>query len=407
MGVTVQYHKTLSVSSPAAANEGSNSMTERASAALRETRATAHATGTTHLLSRYRLGEIELKNRLVMSPMTRSRALEGNVPNALAAAYYAQRATAGLIVTEATQVSPQGVGYIRTPGIHSPEQVAGWRQVTEAVHGAGGKIFAQLWHVGRISHPDFHDGELPVAPSAIAADGEVFTHRGRTKMVTPRALDIHELPGIVEQFKNGAENAKAAGFDGVELHGANGYLLDQFLRDGANQRADAYGGSIRNRARFPLEVTEAVIAVWGPDRVGYKVSPNGAFNSMSDSDPVATYSYFAGELRKLGILYLHATEGVAGPMAPPPGAQRVAPILRKRFARTLILNGGYDAQSAEAAIARQDADLIAFGVPFLANPDLPERYARQAPLNAPDQATFYAGEAKGYVDYPLLAELAA
>jgi N-ethylmaleimide reductase len=363
--------------------------------------------GPTYLLSRYRLGEIELKNRLVMSPMTRSRAVDGNVPNPLAAAYYAQRATAGLIVSEATQVTPQGVGYIRTPGIHSREQLAGWRQVTAAVHRAGGTIFAQLWHVGRISHPDFHDGELPVAPSALAADGEVFTHRGRTKMVTPRALEAHEVPGIVEQFRRGAENAKAAGFDGVELHGANGYLLDQFLRDGANLRSDAYGGSIRNRARFPLEVTEAVIGVWGADRVGYKISPNGAFNSMSDSDPVATYSYFADELSKFGIVYLHATEGVAGPMAPPPGTQRVAPVLRTRFAGTLILNGGHDAESANAAIARQDADLIAFGVPFLANPDLPERYLRQAPLNAADQATFYAGEARGYVDYPALVESAA
>jgi N-ethylmaleimide reductase len=360
-----------------------------------------------YLLSPYRLGELDLKNRLVMSPMTRSRAVEGNVPNPLAATYYAQRSTAGLIVTEATQVSPQGVGYIRTPGIHSPEQVAGWRQVTEAVHRAGGRIFAQLWHVGRISHPDFHDGELPVAPSAIAADGEVFTNRGRTKMVTPRALELHELPGIIEQFKRGAENARAAGFDGVELHGANGYLLDQFLRDGANRRTDAYGGNIRNRARFPLEVTEAVIDVWGADRVGYKVSPNSAFNSMSDSDPTATYKYFAAELSKLGLLYLHATEAVAGPMAPPAGTTLVAPILRRQFAGTLILNGGYDAHSANAAIARQDADLIAFGVPFLGNPDLPERYARQALLNAPDQATFYAGEAKGYVDYPTLIERAA
>jgi N-ethylmaleimide reductase len=382
-------------------------MTVPASAALPETGAREPAAGVTYVLAPYRLGGLELKNRLVMSPMTRSRAVEGNVPNPLAGTYYAQRATAGLIVSEGTQVSQQGVGYIRTPGIHSPEQVAGWRQVTEAVHRAGGKIFAQLWHVGRISHPDFHEGELPVAPSAIAADGEVFTHRGRTKMVAPRALEIHELPGIVAQFKKGAENAKAAGFDGVELHGANGYLLDQFLRDGANRRSDLYGGSIRNRARFPLEVTEAVVGVWGPDRVGYKVSPNSGFNSMSDSDPVATYWYFADELSKFGILYLHATEGIAGPMAPPPGTRRVAPILRKRFAGTLILNGGYDAQSADATIARQDADLIAFGVPFLANPDLPERYARQAPLNAVDQATFYAGEAKGYVDYPLLAQLAA
>ena len=378
-------------------------MTSQQATALRQADADS---APTHLLSPYRLGGFELKNRLVMSPMTRSRALEGNVPNPLAATYYAQRAAAGLIVTEATQVSPQGVGYVRTPGIHSPEQVAGWRAVTDAVHGAGGLIFAQLWHVGRISQPDFHGGALPVAPSAIAADGEVFTARGPTKMVTPHALELHELPGIVAQFEKAAENAQTAGFDGVELHGANGYLLDQFLRDGANRRTDAYGGSIRNRARFPLEVTEAVAAVWGADRVGYKVSPNGAFNSMADSDPIATFSYLAGELSKLGLLYLHVTEGVAGLMAPPAGTIPAAPVLRRRFKGALILNGGYDAQSADAAIARGDADLIAFGVPFLANPDLPARYAKQAPLNAPDQSTFYAGEAKGYIDYPALADAA-
>jgi N-ethylmaleimide reductase len=379
-------------------------MTSQQAVALRATGADA---GPAHLLSRYRLGEFNLQNRLVMSPMTRSRAVEGNVPNPLAATYYAQRAAAGLIVTEATQVSPQGVGYIRTPGIHSPEQVAGWREVTDAVHRAGGKIFAQLWHVGRVSHPDFHGGALPVAPSAIAAGGEVFTARGPTKMVTPRALELHELPGVVAQFQQGAENAQAAGFDGVELHGANGYLLDQFLRDGANRRTDAYGGSIRNRARFPLEVTQAVVAVWGPERVGYKVSPNSAFNSMSDSDPITTFSYLADELSRLGLLYLHATEGVAGPMAPPAGTVLAAPVLRKRFKGALILNGGYDSHSADAAIARGDADLIAFGVPFLANPDLPGRYAARAPFNAPDQATFYAGEAKGYIDYPPLAGVAA
>jgi N-ethylmaleimide reductase len=379
-------------------------MTSQQATALRQADAeTVPDAAPTHLLSPYRLGRLELRNRLVMSPMTRSRALDGNVQNPLAATYYAQRAAAGLIITEATQVSPQGVGYIRTPGIHSHEQVTGWLQVTEAVHRAGGKIFAQLWHVGRISHPDFHDGALPVAPSAIAADGEVFTSRGRTRMVTPRALEAHELPGIVAQFQKGAENAKAAGFDGVELHGANGYLLDQFLRDGANRRTDAYGGNIRNRARLPLEVTEAVVAVWGTERVGYKVSPNSTFNSMSDSDPIATFSYFADELSRLGLLYLHATEGVAGPMAPPAGTVLAAPELRKRFKGALILNGGYDAHSADAAIARGAADLIAFGVPFLANPDLPIRYTRSAPLNAPDQATFYAGEAKGYIDYPVLA----
>ena len=368
---------------------------------------TAPDAALTHLLSPYRRGQFALKNRLVMAPMTRGRALEGNVPNPLAATYYAQRAAAGLIVTEATQVSPQGVGYIRTPGIHSPEQVTGWRLVTEAVHRAGGKIFAQLWHVGRISHPDFHDGALPVAPSAIAAEGEVFTPRGRVNMVTPRALELHELPGIVAQFQKGAENAQAAGFDGVELHGANGYLLDQFLRDGANRRTDAYGGSIRNRARLPLEVTEAVVGVWGADRVGYKISPNGTLYSMSDSDTIATFSYLADELSRLGLLYLHASEGLAGPMAPPAGTTLAAPVLRERFKGTLILNGGYDAHSADAAIARGAADLIAFGVPFLANPDLPLRYSRQAPLNAPDQATFYGGEAKGYIDYPALARIAA
>jgi N-ethylmaleimide reductase len=349
------------------------------------------------LFSPYRLGEIELNNRLVMAPMTRSRAIEHNVPNPLAATYYAQRASAGLIVTEATQVSPQGVGYIRTPGIHSPAQVAGWRRITEAVHRAGGKIFLQLWHVGRISHPDFHDGELPVAPSAIAANGQVFTAKGPQDMVTPRALTVAELPGIVEQFRRGAENAKAAGFDGVEIHGANGYLLDQFLRDGTNKRTDAYGGSVENRARLPLEVTKAVIDVWGADRVGYRISPNSPFNSMSDSNPAATFSYIAEQLDKLGILYLHVVDPVAA------GDQRITPLLRRKFDRTYIVNGGFDLASAETAIRNGEADLVAFGTPFLANPDLPRRYRIQAPLNVPDQATFYAGEAKGFTDYPALA----
>ena len=345
----------------------------------------------------YRLGNIELNNRLVMAPMTRSRAVERNVPNPIAATYYAQRASAGLIVTEATQVSPQGVGYIRTPGIHSAEQVAGWTKITDAVHRADGKIFLQLWHVGRISHPDFHGGELPVAPSAIAAQGQVFTAKGPQAMVTPRALALAELPGIVEQFRNGAENAKAAGFDGVELHGANGYLLDQFLRDGTNQRTDAYGGRIENRARLPLEVTKAVIDVWGADRVGYRISPNGAFNAMSDSNPLRTFSYLAEELNKLGIVYLHVVDPVAD------GSKRVSPLLRGKFDRSLIVNGGFDLNSANAAIRDGTADLVAFGTPFLANPDLPKRYRTRAPLNAPDQATFYAGDDKGFTDYPALA----
>jgi N-ethylmaleimide reductase len=301
-----------------------------------------------------------------------------------------------MIVTEATQVSPQGVGYIRTPGIHSAEQIAGWKNITDAVHGAGGKIFAQLWHVGRISHPDFHGGELPVAPSAIAAQGTVFTAQGPKPMVTPRALDASELPGIVAQFRAGAENAKRAGFDGVELHGANGYLLDQFTRDGANQRTDQYGGSVENRARLPLEVVDSVLGVWGPARVGYRVSPNGAFNSMADADPVRMFSHLTGELNRRGIGYLHVVDPVSD------GVKRISPVLRGLFDGTYIVNGGFDLAAANAAIARGEADLVAFGAPFLANPDLPERFKLDAPLNAADQATFYAGEAKGYIDYPRL-----
>lgn len=348
------------------------------------------------LLSPYQLGEFSLKNRMVLAPMTRSRAVEGNVPNPLAATYYAQRAGAGLIVTEATQVSPQGVGYIRTPGIHSQEQVAGWKKVTDAVHRAGGTIFLQLWHVGRISHPDFHGGELPVAPSAVAAEGTVFTLKGPQKMVTPRALAASELPSIVEQFKRGAENAQKAGFDGVEIHGANGYLLDQFTRDGVNKRTDKYGGSVENRARFPLEVAEAVIGVWGPGRVGYRIAPNSPFNSMSDSNPVEIFSYLAGELDALDAVYLHVVDPAAD------GDKRISPLLQEIFEGTYIVNGGFDAETADAAIRRGETDLVAFGVPFLANPDLPERYRQKAPLNTPDQNTFYAGEAKGYTDYPAL-----
>jgi N-ethylmaleimide reductase len=332
-----------------------------------------------------------------MAPMTRSRAIEHNVPNPLAAIYYAQRASAGLILSEATQVSPQGVGYVRTPGIHSAEQVAGWRKITNAVHDADGRIFLQLWHVGRISHPDFHGGELPVAPSAILAPGQVFTAGGPQDMVTPRALGLAELPGIVAQFRKGAENAKAAGFDGVELHGANGYLLDQFLRDGANKRIDSYGGPVENRARLPLEVTQAVIDIWGADRVGYRISPNGHYNAMSDSNPVETFSYMAEQLNKLGVAYLHVVDPLAD------GQRRVSPLLRRKFDRTYIVNGGFDADSADAAIRNGEADLVAFGAPFIANPDLPRRYQIKAPLNVPDQSTFYAGDEKGFADYPELA----
>jgi N-ethylmaleimide reductase len=341
------------------------------------------------------LGDIQLANRLVMAPMTRSRAVE-HLPNPLAATYYGQRASAGLIVTEATQVGPQRVDYVRMPGIHSAEQVAGWSRITEAVHSAGGRIFFQLWHVGRISHPDFHGGELLVAPSAVAAQGQVLTAKSPQQMVTPRALSLAEVPGFVGQFRRGVENAKRTGFDGVELRGPNGYLLDQFIRDGSNRRTDVYGGPIENRARLPLEIAEAVIDVWGADRVGYRISPNGAFNSMSDSHPARTFSYLTEQLSKLGILYLHVIDPLAD------GGKRISGLLRPKFKGTYIINGGFDLDNANAAIRSGETDVVAFGTPFLANPDLPERYRINASLNAPDQATFYAGEAKGFTDYPTL-----
>ncbi|AGC43444.1 NADH:flavin oxidoreductase [Myxococcus stipitatus DSM 14675] len=355
------------------------------------------------LLSPFRVGRLELKNRMVMAPMTRGRALvAGNVPNPLAPTYYAQRASAGLLITEATQVSPQGVGYIRTPGLHSPEQVAGWRRVTEAVHDAGGVIFAQLWHVGRVSHPDFHEGRLPVAPSAIGYEGEVFTFQGKKRVVTPRALETQELPGIVEQFRRAAENAKDAGFDGVEVHGSNGYLLDQFLRDGSNQRTDAYGGSIENRARFPLEVARAVVEVWGAERVGYRLLPQSfPYSGVMDSTPVETFTYMARALNRLGLGYLHVTESVSGPGTPSP-EKRISPKLREVFQGTFLVNGGYDARTGESALVKGEADLVAYGVPFLSNPDLPERFRRQAPLNPADASTFFTGDEKGYADYPAL-----
>jgi N-ethylmaleimide reductase len=355
-----------------------------------------------NIFSQYQLGDLELSNRMVMAPMTRCRAIAENVPNPLAVTYYAQRASAGLIITEGSQVSPQGVGYVRTPGIYCAPQVAGWKNVTEAVHKAGGKIFLQLWHVGRISHPDFFEGELPVAPSALPVEGDVHTPKGKKKFVTPRALESDEIPGIVEQFKKGAQNAKAAGFDGVEIHGANGYLLDQFLRDSSNRRTDAYGGSLENRARLGLEVAQAVVDVWGYDRVGYRISPHFTSYSMSDTNPRQTYSYLADELNKIGIGYIHLVESIGGRMGAVAPDAKLAAIIHDIFEGTLILNGGYDSRSGNEAIEKGDADLVSFGVPFLANPDLPERFRKNAPLNQADVSTFYLGEEKGYTDYPKL-----
>jgi len=350
-----------------------------------------------------KVGPYTLPNRLVMAPMTRSRAAgAGRVPTELMAKYYAQRASAGLIVTEATQVSLQGIGYVHTPGIHSPEQVAGWKKVTEAVHAKGGRIFLQLWHVGRISNTTLQEnGQLPVAPSAIAAKGQSMA--ADYKMVpfpTPRALETNEIAGIVEDFRKGAENAKAAGFDGVEIHGANGYLIDQFLRDGTNQRTDQYGGSVENRIRFMVEVTKAVVGVWGADKVGIRLSPNTAFNDMSDSNPRQVFGAAAKALNDLNLAYIHVTR--AGPGENVPGGPIDADFFRPLFKNTIISAAGYDRAQAEAQLKSGNADMIAFARLFISNPDLPARFKANAPLADADPATFYGGDAKGYTDYPSL-----
>lgn len=341
-----------------------------------------------------KVGALNLPNRIFMSPLTRSRAGVERVPNALMAEYYRQRASAGLIITEATSVTPMGVGYADTPGIWSAEQVAGWKLVTEAVHQAGGRIVLQLWHVGRISDPMFLNGAQPVAPSAITPAGHVSLVRPQKSFVTPRALELSELPGVIEAFRKGAENAKLAGFDGVEIHGANGYLLDQFLQDKTNQRTDIYGGSIENRARLVLEVTDAVISVWGADRVGMHLAPRGDAHDMGDSNPLATFSYVARELGKRGIAFIASRESL--------GDKRIGPELKQAFGGVYVANEKFTAETANQVLAAGEADAVAFGVPFLANPDLPERLRRNAPLNSPDVSTFYAPGAKGYTDYPAL-----
>ncbi len=354
------------------------------------------------LFSELELGPYRLPNRIVMAPMTRNRAGPGNVPTELMTEYYRQRAGAGLIITEASQVSPQGMGYPATPGIHSHEQVAGWQGITEAVHAAGGRIFLQLWHVGRISHPSLQPGgAAPVAPSAICPQGEAMTYEGPKPFVIPRVLTMEEIPGIVESYRAGAENAAAAGFDGVEIHGANGYLLDQFLRSGSNHRVDAYGGSLENRARLLLEVTEAVCAVWGGERVGLRLSPVQPFNDMYDADPRETFVQTVQWLNRFGLAYLHVTRmgkdnpGLAGP-------DFDFGELRAAWNGPYMTNFGYDKARANAELAAGEADLVAFGVPYLANPDLPERLRQDAPLNAPDPDSFYGGDARGYTDYPFL-----
>jgi N-ethylmaleimide reductase len=358
--------------------------------------------GASRLFEPYRLGRLELSNRIVMAPLTRNRAALGNVPSSLSAAYYAQRASAGLIISEATQVAPEGQGYEATPGIHSPEQIEGWREVTKAVHVKGGRIFLQLWHVGRVSHVSLQPGgQPPVAPSAVKADTKTFIGGTFAETSTPRALRLDEIPGIIASFRRGAANAIAAGFDGVELHAANGYLLDQFLRDGSNRRDDVYGGSIENRARLLIEVLGDIIAEVGAGRVGVRLSPVSPSNDVSDSSPSALFSHVVERIDTLAPLYIHVVEGATG------GDRSFgAPFdyreLRRRFRGTYIANNGYNLATAADAVASGRADLVAFGKAFLANPDLVARLRAGAPLNEPDKATFYGGGERGYTDYPVL-----
>jgi N-ethylmaleimide reductase len=350
-----------------------------------------------------RLGPYELANRIAMAPLTRSRAGQDGVPTALMVEYYAQRASAGLIIAEGTNISPQGRGYAFTPGLYDEAQIKGWQAITEAVHARGGRIFPQLWHVGRISHPSLQPGgDLPVAPSAIRPEATSYTGSGFEPCVTPRALETTEIPAIVEQYRQAARNALAAGFDGVEIHAANGYLIEQFLRDSTNKRTDAYGGSIANRARLLLEVAEAVAGVCGGDRVGVRLSPVAPVNGAAlDSDPAGTYLHAVEALNASRLAYIHVIEGATqGPREVPGGFDLQA--LRRAFNGLYMANNGYDLELAREALRRNHADLIAFGRLFIANPDLVERLRVGAPLNAPDAATFFGGGAEGYTDYPPL-----
>ena len=357
----------------------------------------------TDLFTPARFGAIELANRVVMSSLTRNRAGPGNVPTPLVAEYYRQRASAGLILTEATPICPEGHGYPRTPGIHTPQQIAGWRQVTEAVHAAGGKIAIQLWHVGRISHPDLQPGgALPVAPSALRPAGQVFTGQGVKDFVTPRALETDEIPALIAAYVQAARNALQAGFDGVEVHAGNGYLLDQFLRSSSNHRTDAYGGGMEHRARLLLEVLGAVSEAIGSDRVGVRISPVTPFNDVSDDNPQETFEYVVERLNPLKLAFLDVLQGTGGEPR-----EKWIPFdyerLRAIYAGNLIRNNGYDFASGQEAVKSGAADAIAFGRLLLANPDLVERFRRGAALNQPDYDRLYTGEEKGYVDYPALA----
>lgn len=353
------------------------------------------------LLSEIQIGQYKLKNRIIMAPMTRCRATEGNRANALMATYYAQRASAGLIVTEGAQITPMGVGYPFTPGIHSNDQVESWKQVTKAVHEKEGLIFLQLWHVGRVSHSSFLGGARPVAPSAIRMSGEHFTFEGMKPFETPKALEIPEIKTLVETYTRAASNAMRAGFDGVEIHGANGYLIDQFLRDGTNRRTDEYGGSIENRSRFLLEIVQAISDAIGSDKTGVRLSPSGTFNEMSDSAPQSDFAYVCERLGEYDLAYLHIVDALEGDIRH--GADVVGlDILRRAYKGVLIACGGYDKKRADKAIEEGLADAIAFGTLYISNPDLPERFMSDAPLKESDPSTFYTQDEKGYTDYETL-----
>lgn len=341
-----------------------------------------------------KIGDLELSSRIIMAPLTRCRAEPGRVPGDLMVEYYSQRADAGLIISEATSVTPMGVGYPDTPGIWSAEQVQGWKKITEAVHAKGGKIVLQLWHVGRISDPIYLDGQLPVAPSAIKPAGHVSLVRPMKDYETPRALETAEIPGIIEAYRKGAENAKEAGFDGVEIHGANGYLLDQFLQDSTNQRTDQYGGSLENRARLMLEVTDAAISVWGAGRVGVHLAPRADSHDMGDSNRAETFGYVARELGKRGVAFICTREKA--------GEDSLGPQLKQLFGGVYIANERFTKEQAGTWLAEGKADAVAFGIPYIANPDLVERLRRDAPLNEPRPELFYAKGAEGYTDYPSL-----
>jgi N-ethylmaleimide reductase len=362
----------------------------------------------TSLFENFTLGSLSLPNRVIMSPMTRTRATEDDVATDLIRDYYVQRASAGLIITECTQVSDQAHGIIRAPGIHRPDQVEAWKKVTDAVHKAGGRIYLQIWHCGRVAHPEMRGGEAPVGPSPVPATGDFFLPRGRVEFPVPRELRLDEIPAIIESFAQATRNAREAGFDGVELHGANGYLQDQFLQDGSNKRTDAYGGSIENRAKLLLETTQAIIAAWSAERVGVRLSPSSSLYGMHDSDSLTTFSYAVKELDKLNIGYLHLCEPNAKAMeSGNVQIKEVAKTFRPMTTVPIIINGGFDKVKANAVLSAGNADLVSFGVLYIANPDVVERFRLDAQLNKPDPTTFYGIGPKGFTDYPFLAAKAA